>query len=127
MLLDIRFLMLDIGGLLPILELRPLLNDQLDERGIVGREGQVGANGLGDLIERICDGNHGLLGRLQKLMHEPIASPEEQVSLRGEITVDRPLAHAKRFGEHLGSRRGVAVPCEQPSGRLKNLVVTTVA
>ena len=89
------------GRLLAILELGPLLDQQLDEIGVLRHERQEGAHGHGDALQRVLDVGNGGVDGLAHLPHDAVDGGEEKLFLAGEIAVDRALADLQLVGQHL--------------------------
>jgi hypothetical protein len=59
--------------------------------------------------------------------HPPIDRRQKQISLRGKVPVDRPLAHAQRVSQELGIRLGETPFGEQACSRIENLFFPSLA
>ncbi len=114
--------MLEIGGLLAVLELGAFLDQQFDKLRIGGKEIQRGSDGAGDLIERVRRVGHGRIDGLPQALQDTVHRGQEQLALGAEIAIQRALAHAKAVGEDLGIRLGVAALGEKHGGRLEDFL-----
>src|SRR5207302_11354298 len=98
-----------------------------DELGMVFAEDETGADGDGDLIERILDTFHVGIDLLAQRAHDSIRGRQEQFALAWEIAVERALAYPELVRQELRVGIGVAVLREQLGGHRQNLLTAAFA
>src|SRR5439155_2722688 len=101
--------------------LSPLLHQQFDKLGVLGKESQIGADRHGYPVEWIFDARNARIDLIAKHPHDSVGGGEEDVFLAGEVTVNGAFADAELLGEKLSVRVGIAVLREEPRGRVEDL------
>jgi hypothetical protein len=115
---------LEVGRLLPVLGVGPLLDQQLDELRVVREEAQERSDGLGQPVERVLDPRNIGVDPLAKPAHDAIGRGQEQVALAGEMAVKGPLADLELLDGGLRDHVGVAVLGEECRGGVEDLIPT---
>ena len=119
--------MLEVGGLLAVFELRPFLDQQLDQLRLLGEELQIGFDGPARAYERIVDAGDTFVDGRHQAFHDPIGGGEKQLPLGGEIAIDGSLADLEHVGDGLGGRIGVAVLGEELARRIEDFLAAAGA
>ncbi len=123
-LLDVDLAVLEVRRPLAVLEVRALLDQQLDERRMVGEELEERRDRPLDPLQTILDPRDVRGHLLLELSHHSVRRRQEQRPLAGEMSVDRPLPHPQPFRQRLRDRVGEPFLGKQGRRRLQDLLAT---
>src|SRR5262249_34519267 len=119
--------MLEIGRLVAVLELGPLLHQKLDVIGMLAKESEIGAQRGGDALERIDDALDATVNAVAHPLHTTIRRREKKFALAGEIAIERAFADAEFVGQELRVGVAVAMLGEEFDGGIEDLFATVDA
>ncbi len=122
--LNVDLAMLEVRRPFAILEIGPLLDQELDERRVLGEELQERGDRPLHPLQPVADARDLCIDLLLELAHHPIRRGQEQRPLAGEVAIDRPLAHPQPIRQRLGHRVGEPMLGKQLGRCLKDLLPT---